>query len=150
MLRPRRNPMKRTTDLSYAEQRNFQLARAPKVAAASNNAPADEYAANVLPVTRPLAFAPPIFLSLTLHRRRRRVLYLQPIIEAAGAIRRAEPLRHNALAAKRASLLEDVCTVVIVVIIEADAVTLPEERISQHILAFFDRRPAQVPAVKLD
>jgi hypothetical protein len=101
-------------------------------------------------VTRPLAFAAPIFLSLTLHRRRLRVLDLQPIFKAARVIGRAEPLRHNALASEPASLLEDDRAVAIVVIIEADAITFPELQVGQGMLSLFDRFSAHVPAVKLD
>jgi hypothetical protein len=37
----------------------------------------------------------PVLLRLALHRRRRRVLELEPVPHAAADIRRAEPLRHD-------------------------------------------------------
>jgi hypothetical protein len=40
---------------------------------------------------------------LTFHRRRIRVLELQPILRPAGAVAQAEPLRHDALKAHHAS-----------------------------------------------
>src|SRR5438876_2419575 len=44
---------------------------------------------------------------LALHRRCRRVLELEPILRPAGTVTRAAPLRDYALAAERASALED-------------------------------------------
>jgi hypothetical protein len=54
-----------------------------------------------------LTLVAPIFLSLTLHRRRRRVCDLEPLIRATGPVWRAKPFRHNALAAELASVLVD-------------------------------------------
>src|SRR5215469_9823912 len=55
---------------------------------------------------RPSLTAPLLF-DLTLHCRRRRVLDLEPMVDAAGAIRRAESLRHDALATERTGVLKD-------------------------------------------
>ena len=41
--------------------------------------------------------APPIFFRLALHRRGRRVLHLELVWRAAGAVAGAEPLRYDAL-----------------------------------------------------
>src|SRR6516225_7084433 len=40
----------------------------------------------------------PILLGLALHRRRRRVLDLEPVVDPAGTVRITEPLRDDALA----------------------------------------------------
>jgi hypothetical protein len=50
------------------------------------------------PPARPSLF-PPIFLGLAPHRRRGRVLDLEPMVDTAGAIWRTEALGHDALAA---------------------------------------------------
>jgi hypothetical protein len=50
-----------------------------------------------------------------------RVFDLHPLIGSAGAIRRAEALRHDALAAERAGVLEDDRPVASVVLVEGDA-----------------------------
>ena len=47
-------------------------------------------------VTIPPCFSSPIFLGFALHRRSRRVLHLEPIRRAAGAIYRVLALRHDA------------------------------------------------------
>ena len=49
----------------------------------------------------------PFLFRLALHRRGRRVLELEPMSGAAADIRRAEPLRHNALAAELAGVAVD-------------------------------------------
>ena len=46
----------------------------------------------------------PLLLGLARDRGRRRVLDLHPTVGASRAVRRAEALRHDALAAERASL----------------------------------------------
>jgi hypothetical protein len=53
------------------------------------------------------ALAPPIFFRLALHCGRPRVFDLDPITASAGAVERAELLRHDAFTAERARLLED-------------------------------------------
>jgi len=59
----------------------------------------------VIPFFRstPLLSAP-ILLGLSLHRWRFRVLELQPVLRAAGAVTRAETLRHDALATEFAGV----------------------------------------------
>ena len=49
----------------------------------------------------------PIFFGLTPHRRRCRILDLEPVIDPSRAVRRAEPLRDDAFATKRAGVLVD-------------------------------------------
>src|SRR5215813_3032694 len=56
--------------------------------------------------------APPILLRFALHRRRRRVLELEPVPCAAADIRRAQALRHDALAAEAAGVAVDDVAVV--------------------------------------
>jgi hypothetical protein len=52
--------------------------------------------------------AAPILLGLASYRWRRRVLNLEPVVDAAGPVWRTEPLRDDPLAAERAGVLEDV------------------------------------------
>ncbi len=55
----------------------------------------------------PSTLAIPIFFGFTPDSRRSGVLDLEPTVSATGPIRRAEPLRHDALAPERASLTVD-------------------------------------------
>ena len=52
-------------------------------------------------------FVVPILLRLALHRWRRRVLDLEPMVDLALAVVRPDALRHDALAAERTRMLED-------------------------------------------
>jgi hypothetical protein len=61
----------------------------------------------------------PVFFRLALHRRRR-LLDLDPVLRSAGAVCRAEALRHNALAAEPAGLLIDDLAVADVAVVEGD------------------------------
>src|SRR5262249_48553410 len=92
----------------------------------------------------------PIFFGLTLDRRRRRILDLEPVIDPSRAVRRAEPLRDNAFATKRAGMLVDAGAVADEVLIECDAVTLSRQQIGQGTLAFLERCMTQVFAVQLN
>ncbi len=56
------------------------------------------------------------------HSRRGRVLHLHPAVGAAGAVGRAEALRHDALAAEREDVLEDDRAIAAVVLVERDPV----------------------------
>jgi hypothetical protein len=49
----------------------------------------------------------PFLFRLALHRRRRWVLELQPVLALAAAIDRAQPLRHDAFEAHLAGVPED-------------------------------------------
>src|SRR6476660_7349668 len=68
----------------------------------------------------PGSLAAPILLRLTSNRRCRRVLDLEPMVDPAGAVRRTEPLRDDALAAERAGMFEEDCASTVVVLIEGD------------------------------
>src|SRR5262249_43181633 len=48
----------------------------------------------------------PLFFGLAFHRRRIRVLELEPILRSAGPVARAEPLRDDALEAHLAGVAE--------------------------------------------
>jgi hypothetical protein len=70
---------------------------------------------------RPATLSAPIFLGLAFHRWRLRVFHLHPTVSAARAIKRPEPLGHNALAAEPAGVLEYDLAVALVVLIEHNA-----------------------------
>src|SRR6202008_3130346 len=57
--------------------------------------------------TPPPSLAGPTLLCLASHRGRGRFFNLDQMADAAGAIRRAEPLRHDALATERTGVLKD-------------------------------------------
>ena len=59
----------------------------------------------------------PFFLGLARHRRRSRILDLDPAVSAARAIRGSQALRHDALAAERAGVLVDDCAVAAIVLV---------------------------------
>ena len=67
----------------------------------------EQSAVRMGPATRRGALAVPILLRFTRHCWRGRVLDLQPAVSAPGAVRRAQTLRHDALAAERTSLAVD-------------------------------------------
>src|SRR5262249_53781679 len=71
----------------------------------------------------------PNLLLLRARRRRCWVLDLQPVTHSARAIQRAEPLRHDALAAERAGMLVDDGAVIVIVPIERDAISLLVQQI---------------------
>jgi hypothetical protein len=76
----------------------------------------------VRPAARPPLTAP-IFFRLTLHCRRCGVFDLAPIVDPTAAVGRAEPLRHDTLAAERAGMLEDYRSVAGKMPIEGDTIT---------------------------
>jgi hypothetical protein len=77
----------------------------------------------------------PILFGLAPHGWRSRVLDFEPVIDAPGAIRWAEPLRHNAFAAELAGLPEDDRTVALVVLIDYDAGTRRANQFCELALA---------------
>jgi hypothetical protein len=93
--------------------------------------------------------APPI-LRFTFNRWRFRILDLHPMRNSTGAVRRTEPLRHDALAAERAGVLEDGCAVTVIVDVEDDSLTLRVQDFGQYMLALLDWTAAQVLAINLD
>src|SRR5262249_5984313 len=101
------------------------------------------------PPARP-SLGSPILFGLAFYRWRGRVLDLEPVIDAAGAIMRSEPLRDDALAAERARMAEDARAVAVEVLIEGDAIANVSEEIGERCLAIFQRLPAKVLAVEFD
>jgi hypothetical protein len=81
-----------------------------------------EYALTKGGALSPLSFAAPILFGLALHRRRGRVLDLDPVIRPAGSVGRAQPLGHNAFATQRAGGLVDGSAIALVMDIEGNAV----------------------------
>src|SRR5262249_51675223 len=65
--------------------------------------------------------APPILLRFPVHRRSRRVLHLEPIRRAAGAIDRVLALRDDAFETKLAGVGEDSRAVALDMLVEPDA-----------------------------
>jgi hypothetical protein len=63
----------------------------------------------------------PIFLRFAPHRRRRRILDLEPLPGSAGAVERAEPLRHDALAAELAGVFDHDIAVADEVLVECNS-----------------------------
>ena len=90
----------------------------------------------------------PIFFRLTLHCRRRRVLDLEPVVDASRPIVRTEPLRHDAFAAERTGVLEDDPAVDLEMLVEGDADAA--QKFGEHCLAVFERLPPEVRAVRFD
>jgi hypothetical protein len=72
----------------------------------------------------PATPAAPIFFRFALQGRRLRILDLEPVIHSAGTVRRAEALRHDALAAEIADVLVDDGAVANVMLVESDAVVV--------------------------
>ena len=70
------------------------------------------------------------------------------MVDPAGAIGRAEALRHDALATERAGVLENGRAVALVMLIEGDPVAGVSEQIGEHGLAVLDRLPPEVLAVE--
>ena len=64
----------------------------------------------------------PIFLQLALNGRRRRIFDLKPIVNAAGAIGRAEAFGDDTLASQGAGVLKDDGAVAIEMFVEGNAV----------------------------
>jgi len=69
------------------------------------------------------------------------------MLRAAGAIQRAEPLRHNAVAAELAGVLEYNVAVAFVVLVEHDAGVRGAHELGELGLAVLNRRAAQILAV---
>jgi hypothetical protein len=90
--------------------------------------------------------AVPVLFRLAPDRRRCRVLDLQPVIGPTGAVGRAEALRHDALAAERAGVLEEHRAVAEVMLVEGDALLGAVQKLRQEIFAFLDGCVSQVVA----
>jgi hypothetical protein len=66
-----------------------------------------KWAKPVISGTRPASLGAPIFLGLALHRRRGRILDLEPMRRSPRAVGRAQPFRHDALATQLAGVVEN-------------------------------------------
>src|SRR6516225_7136741 len=95
-----------------------------------------------------IARSVPLLLSLPRHRWRCRVLDLQPAIGATGSVRRAKPLRHDALASERAGVLVDDRAIAAVMLIEGNAFTLPAQQPCQCGPAFLDWQSPHIVTVE--
>src|ERR1700683_2927768 len=91
----------------------------------------------------------PILFGFTFHSGRFRVFDLDPMLASAGMIRRAQPLRDNALAAEPASVLENRGSVLLKMLIEGDTRMGASQQAGERALARLDRNLAQVLAVEL-
>jgi hypothetical protein len=83
------------------------------------------------------------------HCRCRRIFDLDPLLRSTGAVRRAEPLRHDALAAEFAGLPIDDIAVADIVRVERDTGRAIAQQPGQQLLTLFDRQPAHFLVVKL-
>ena len=96
--------------------------------------------ASVAPITK-------IFLGLAFCGRCRRVLNFEPMVDPAGAIVRADPLRHDTLTPECARMLEDDAAIAGEVLVESNAVAGTVEEIGECSLAVLERSPPEVLAV---
>jgi hypothetical protein len=92
----------------------------------------------------------PIFLFKPPYRGRSRVLDLEPVRRSAGAVRRAEPLGHDALAAERSGVLVDRRAVAGEYLIECNAGVRHPQQSGEPPFAVLDRLAADVLAVHLE
>jgi hypothetical protein len=72
------------------------------------------------------------------------------LLRATRAIRRAEPLRHDAFAVELAGLLIDDIAVADIVRVERDAGMATAQQPVQQLLTLFDWQPAYLLVVKLE
>ena len=98
----------------------------------------------------PLMLLSPILLSLSPDSWRFRVFDLHPIRRAPRPIKRAEPLRHDPLAAEPASVLEENIAVAFENLVQDNSVMRAAHPFCQYALALLDWRTPQVFAVQLD
>src|SRR5262249_3932209 len=92
---------------------------------------------------------PPILVRLALHRRRIRVLELEPVLRPAGAVARAEPLRHDALEAHLAGVPEYALAIVGEVLVQTQPRKAPTQQARERRLARLQRLGPQVLAIQL-
>src|SRR5215472_6383887 len=92
---------------------------------------------------------PPILLGLPLHSRRLRVLEFQPVLRSAGAIARAEPLRHDAFEAHLASVPEYALAIVGEVPVQTQPPKAPTQQARERRPARLQRLAPQVFAIQL-
>src|SRR5262249_9102737 len=84
------------------------------------------------------------FLGFALHRRSRRVLELQPVPRAPRPVARAVPLRHDALEAHLAGVLEYALAIVGEVLVQAQPRKAPTQQARERRLARLQRLAPQV------
>src|SRR5215470_4365268 len=97
-----------------------------------------------------LASLPPILFRLALHRRRRRVLHLEPIRRAPRAIRRVLPFRDDTFESHLAGVGEDGRAVALDMLVEAQAKASFGQHTSKRGLADLKQITPQVVAIQLD
>ena len=82
---------------------------------------------------------PPILVRLAFHRRRIRVLELEPVLRPAGAVARAEPLRHDALKAHLAGVPEYALAIVGEMLVQTQPRKAPTQQARERRLARLQR-----------
>jgi hypothetical protein len=92
----------------------------------------------------------PILFRFAPHIRGSRVLDFRPVRRPPGAISRAEALRHDALAAEAAGVLEHDIAVALAVFVEHDAGMRGANELGELALAVLDRPSPQILALQLD
>src|SRR5262245_32674000 len=89
-------------------------------------------------------------LLLAFHRRRIRVLELEPILRPAGSVARPEPLRHDAFEAHLAGVQEYALAIVGEVLVQTQTRKAPTQQARERHLARLQRLPPQVLAIQLE
>src|SRR5215831_9307993 len=100
-------------------------------------------------IEAPLRDSAPVLLGLALHRRRVRVLELQPVLRAARSIARAKPLRDDAFEAHLAGVPEYALAVVGEVPVQTQPRKAPTQQARERRLARLQRLAPQVLAIQL-
>src|SRR5262245_12580265 len=101
------------------------------------------------PGPAPPLSAPVLFL-FALHSWCRRILALDPVTRATGAVGRAKALRHDTFEPKLAGVAEDDIAGLINVLVEQQARFGVAQELSERCLTRFDGLAAQVLTIKLD
>src|SRR6516164_7002068 len=91
----------------------------------------------------------PVLFRLAFHRWRFRVLELEPILRPAGAVARAEPLRHDAFEAHLARVPEYALAIVGEVPLQTQPRKAPTQQARERRLARLQRLAPEVFAVQL-
>src|SRR6516164_2639349 len=92
----------------------------------------------------------PIFLGFALHSRGRWILALDPIPRATGTVARVFALRHDALAAKQAGVLEHERPVLFKLRIQDEAGSRLADKLREQPTPFQKRLKAQILPVQLE
>jgi hypothetical protein len=108
--------------LAEAVFRIEEMAKALPARSPLREVPATCHSLRVVPAGNPDSLTP-ILLRLPCHRRRVRVLHLEPIRRAPRAVRRVLPLRHDTFQPHLAGMAEDGRSVAFQVLIEPQAKT---------------------------